>query len=86
QCRWTSHWSPCKAQIAGDRRSLLIHLKEEHNLAGDCKEVDCFWGDCHSWMQSRNIPRHIVSCHLGVKTPCPHCGVPLSRQDARKKH
>lgn len=37
-------------------------------------------------MQRRNVPRHIVACHLAIKVTCPDCGLALSRADANKKH
>lgn len=37
-------------------------------------------------MQRRSISRHIVACHLAIKVECPHCGLALSRADAKKKH
>ncbi|KAH7888337.1 hypothetical protein F5I97DRAFT_683299 [Phlebopus sp. FC_14] len=86
-CIWSSdHYRRCDAWINGDQRSVTLHLRERHHFTGDCETKQCLWGDCDVSMQGRNIPRHIVSCHLAVKAPCSFCGIPLSREDAKKKH
>ena len=86
QCLWTSGGTRCRALIKGDRKSVSSHLRDGHAFTCDGHTVACAWGQCRMSMQRRNIPRHIVTCHLEVKVTCSQCGLALSRSDANKKH
>ena len=86
QCLWTSGETRCTALITGDRRSITSHLRGKHNFTCDGQMIACAWDRCTTCMQRRNIPRHIVACHLEIKVPCPLCGLLLSRADANRKH
>lgn len=65
---------------------MTNHLRDEHNFARDEQVIACAWSECTTYMQRRNIPRHIVACHFAVKVTCRHCDLGLSRADAIKKH
>ncbi|KAH0827562.1 hypothetical protein J3R83DRAFT_4283 [Lanmaoa asiatica] len=86
RCLWTNRGMRCTALIGGSRRSVTNHLRDEHNFVCDGQMIDCAWWECTAHMQRRNIPRHIVACHLAIKVPCSQCGLALSRADANKKH
>lgn len=87
QCQWTTRGTQCGALIAGDRRSVTSHLRDRHgDFSSDGTTIPCGWVGCTASMQRRNIPRHILACHLEVKVPCPRCGMYLSRADANRKH
>lgn len=86
QCLWSSRGTQCSALIAGDRRRVTSHLRDEHDFTCDGQMIACAWAGCTTWMQRRNIPRHIIACHFAIKVTCPGCGLALSRADANKKH
>lgn len=86
RCLWISRETQCSAPIAGDRRSVTSHLRHNHNFVCDGQIIACAWAGCTASMQRRNIPRHIIACHLPIKVTCSQCGLPLSRADARQKH
>ncbi|KAF8441433.1 hypothetical protein L210DRAFT_836058, partial [Boletus edulis BED1] len=85
-CLWRSDGTRCRALIAGDRKSISSHLRDEHRFMFDGQTVACVWDQCSAWMQRRNISRHILACHFEIKSTCPSCGLALSRADATKKH
>ncbi|KAF8557994.1 hypothetical protein OG21DRAFT_1481788 [Imleria badia] len=86
QCLWSSGGTRCRALVAGNRRGVSSHLRDEHAFTCDGHMVACAWSQCRMRMQRRNIPRHIVACHLEIKVTCERCGMALSRADANKKH
>lgn len=85
-CMWSSHGHQCGHHIEGEKNRIAQHLRDFHNFVCDEKQMTCLWDQCDTLLQRRNVARHIVTYHLGVKVLCKHCGIPLSRQDAKRKH
>ena len=78
--------SPCHAQVKGDKQSVREHLKEAHAFHGAARDpVRCPWA-CRKTLKLENLPRHIVACHLRVKSGCVYCGTLLSRPDVQHSH
>ncbi|KAL4074312.1 hypothetical protein J3A83DRAFT_2719246 [Scleroderma citrinum] len=85
-CRWSHHGTQCPGSLEGEKNSVARHLRDYHDFVCDGEQVVCAWEHCGSTLQRRNVARHIVAFHLEVKVYCRYCHMPLSRQDANRKH
>ncbi|KAN0073853.1 hypothetical protein V8E55_012107 [Tylopilus felleus] len=87
-CFWpTRYGHVCGATLPMDRDIVSTHLRNDHALGGDSKEmVTCFWGDCHSRpVQRQSLVRHILSVHLRLLNwTCPICSKTLARKGTHK--
>ncbi|KAH0827304.1 hypothetical protein J3R83DRAFT_3928 [Lanmaoa asiatica] len=61
--------SACNAVLSGSAREVRRHLIQEHQFRGAAKEsILCLWAGCKRILQRENIPRHITTCHIRVKS------------------
>ena len=82
-CRW-SHPGSCPGWL--DRESVVRHLRDDHDFICDKGKVICAWGQCRAALNRRNVARHIVARHLGVKVYCQIFNMPFSRASACRIH
>jgi hypothetical protein len=78
-----------------NERVALSHLNVKHKVSGSEKNgILCRWVPLHSDsgkicgtpFQRRNVPRHLITRHLRLRSYCPYCSKDFCRSDQVTKH
>ncbi|KAH0831159.1 hypothetical protein J3R83DRAFT_13735, partial [Lanmaoa asiatica] len=77
---------PCALPLDGSVKSIKWHLRMLGHRHPQRQTVLCPWNGCSDTLQWMNIPRHIQSCHLGIRFGCLNCGKSYTRPEGLTKH
>jgi hypothetical protein len=81
-------WNGCTLHLAVEHMQIAKHFRQRHgaNNSTSSEEVSCLWTNCHSPIKPDNLPRHILSMHIGERWICLTCGKRYPREDAFRRH
>ncbi|KAF9219988.1 hypothetical protein BS17DRAFT_788396 [Gyrodon lividus] len=88
KCQWPIDGASCGALVVGDKREIVLHLRDAHNVSpkGYKMPQTCFWQNCQKIMKKESIGRHILEVHMKKKVHCTSCGSSFARNYLLQKH
>ncbi|KAH7884306.1 hypothetical protein F5I97DRAFT_1888523 [Phlebopus sp. FC_14] len=76
----------CTFPLMGNIQSIRFHLRLHGHRHREQVVVSCPWAGCTRPLRWANVPRHIRSCHLGVKFQCNKCKKQFTREYGLATH